>query len=237
MRSADSSSSVFGMVLCHRLYAFSLPHDAVQTGSKAAGRVARFCGYGLGIVLRAWWSVCGCLCVPVGTTPPSSRPSVLPLLSAPSFVLAWARSRGDGKRRWCHVSALNATSRVWRLAVRCELISVDGGVGFLVGLIQLCGVFCVAWLRPRPAAATGVSVVNKLALPAFVLLLAARPSMGTSRQTHFLPAPSMAKYPQFTRTLDAQVPAIYPHTPPPLEFYLGAVVDLKGSPPCVAPSS
>ena len=152
MRSADSSSSVFGMVLCHRLYAFSLPHDAVQTGSKAAGRVARFCGYGLGIVLRAWCSVCGCLCVPVGTTPPSSRPSVLPLLSAPSFVLAWARSRGDGKRRWCHVSALNATSRVWRLAVRCALISVDGGVGFLVGLIQLCGVFCVAWLRPRPAA-------------------------------------------------------------------------------------
>ena len=26
-------------------------------------------------------------------------------------------------------------------------------------------------------------------------------------------------------------------TPPALEFYLGAVVDLKGSPPCVAPSS
>ena len=46
MRSADSSSSVFGMVLCHRLYAFSLPHDAVQTGSKAAARCS---------VLRLWF--------------------------------------------------------------------------------------------------------------------------------------------------------------------------------------
>ena len=84
-----------------------------------------------------------------------------------------------------------------------HLFRWTGEWGFLVGLIQLCGVFCVAWLRPRPAApssGTGVSVVNKLALPAFVLLLAARSSMGTSRQTHV-----------FTRTLDAHVPAIYPH--------------------------
>ena len=117
---------------------------SIRARVRLPSRVSRFCGYGRGIVLRVLWSVCGCLCVPVGTTPPSSRPSVLPLLSAPSFVLAWARSRGDGKRRWCHVSALNATSRVWRLAVRCALISVDGGVGLFSWLHStfrrfLCG--------------------------------------------------------------------------------------------------
>ena len=101
---------------------------SIRARVRLPSRVARFCGYGRGIVLRVWWSVCGCLCVPVGTTPPSSRPSILPLLSAPSFVLAWARSR------------------VWRLAVRCALIS--GEWGLLVGFIQLSGVFCVAWLRP-----------------------------------------------------------------------------------------
>ena len=129
MRSADSSSSVFGMVLCHRLYAFSLPHDAVQTGSKAAGRVARFCDYGWGIVLRAWWSVCGCLCVPVGMTLPSR---VAPLFY-PYYLLP--RSFSPGLARAVMGSAGGVVSlrsmlhHVWRLAVHCALISVDGGVG------------------------------------------------------------------------------------------------------------
>jgi len=113
------------------------------------------------------------------------------------------------------VSCLCATSRVWRLAVRCALISVDGGVGlFLVGLIQLSRVLCVAWLRPRPAApssGTGISVVNKLVLPAFVLLLAARASMGPSRKTHVS-----------TRTLDSHKPEIYLHPRYPFALNLTA---------------
>ena len=70
-----------------------------------------------------------CLCVPVETTPPSSRPSILPLLAAPSFVLARARSRGDGKRRWCHVSALDAKCYITRVAARSALYTYFGGRG------------------------------------------------------------------------------------------------------------
>ena len=84
--------------------------------------------------------------------------------------------------------------------------------------------------RPRPAAATGVSVVNKLALPAFVFLLAARPSMGTSRQTHvFYPHPRCPS----TRNLPAPslfLPAIYPHP----RFFLPAIYPHPWHPPPVA---
>ena len=40
---------------------------SIRARVRLPSRVARFCGYGRGIVLRVWWSVCGCLCVPVGT--------------------------------------------------------------------------------------------------------------------------------------------------------------------------
>ena len=49
-------------------------------------------------------------------------------------------------------------------------------------------------------------------MPAFVFLLAARASTWAHRaKPAFLPAPSMPMFLQFTRTLDAHVPAIYPH--------------------------
>ena len=46
-----------------------------------------------------------CLCVPVGTTPPSSHPSVLPLRSLVRY-LSRLGSRSDRKRRCCGVCIL-----------------------------------------------------------------------------------------------------------------------------------
>ena len=61
-----------------------------------------------------------CLCVPIGTTPPSSRPSVLPLTP---LVLSRLGSRGDGKRLR-RVSALAVSS----VAARSALFAVLGGL-------------------------------------------------------------------------------------------------------------
>ena len=90
-----------------------------------------------------------CLCVPVGTTPPSGRPSILRLCS---LVRSRVGSpRGDVKRR-CHVSALAVASRACRLSSHCaeRFFRWTGDWGFLVSLIQLSGFLC--GLRNRLAA-------------------------------------------------------------------------------------
>ena len=68
-----------------------------------------------------------CTCVPVGTTPPSSRAS---LLVPRSLRRSRPGSRAVCSRQWFGVAARCYITRVPpRLAVRCALVSADGGVG------------------------------------------------------------------------------------------------------------